>query len=190
MSDPAPVGPIVANAGQAHLWGAELEAMADLTAWLQTGINYAHGRLNFVSFLPTASAATVADLRASETAGFPPDKLSAFVAYQLPFPDEVGKVSLRATYNWQAPSGDTSVPLGLGVEPAFGLLNLTADWKNVFGKPIDLQLYGSNVTNTVYVTEPTLTWQPTYFGFGTHSYGNPRFFGLRLKYRIGAEAMK
>jgi iron complex outermembrane receptor protein len=67
------------------------------------------------------------------------------------------------------------------------LLNLSASWTKVYGKPFDLQLYASNVTNIEYLTQASPSWMPG-LGYTTQVFGEPRMYGVRLNYRLGADA--
>ncbi len=176
-----------ANAGHAHLWGDDVEVMAELRRAVEVGLNYGHGTIKYVSFLPGVQAGDIANLQTARTLNFPPNKVSAFVEYRHSLRSGMGDVRLRATYSWQDTSGDTQVPNQLGMIKAFGLLNLNAEWNALFGKPADLRFYVSNATNREYATSPVPFWQPAFFGFGLSHYGEPRLYGVRLTYHFGNE---
>jgi len=63
---------------------------------------------------------------------------------------------------------------------------LTANWNQIYGKPLDLEFYMSNATDKAYTTQDVLVWQPLYFGYGTKLHGEPRLYGIRLRYNFGA----
>jgi iron complex outermembrane receptor protein len=92
---------------------------------------------------------------------------------------------VRANWNWQGSNGDIAVPQG--VAPSFGLLNLVADWNGVFGAPLDVSLFASNALNKVYINQPVPSFEPG-LGYGVTLYGEPRMYGVRVRYRFGAEA--
>ena len=69
--------------------------------------------------------------------------------------------------------------------PAFGLLNVGAEWQSMFGKPFDLSFFMSNALNKVYIIGGTDLY--TLAGYVTVKYGDPRLFGLRLRYHFGSE---
>jgi iron complex outermembrane recepter protein len=176
------------NAGLAHLWGAELEAVAEITADLELGVTYDHGTIQYKSFAAGVSPAAIAALEATRTFNFPPNKYGVNARYRLPLADEVGDLSVRANWHWQATSGDTSVANGFGLTHSFGLLNMTADWSSVYGKPFDVSLFASNLLNKVYVTQAVPSFEPSAFGYGNELYGEPRMYGIRVRYRFGADA--
>jgi iron complex outermembrane receptor protein len=177
-------GNLTRNAAAARFWGAELEAQANLTQDLQLGVNFNYLNRRYTHFDSTAVG--TADLIASETLYNPPYKYGVDLRYHLPLGSEVGDVSARANWSWQSTGGDTLVPLE--TIKAYGLLNMSADWKGVFGSSLDVSLFATNVLNKLYVFSPGLSFQPGAFGFGTDVYGEPRMYGVRLRYRFGAEA--
>ncbi len=174
------------NGGTAHLWGTEIEAHAYLTPDLEVGVNYGSGEIKYVSFLPGVDAGTITYLNNTKTLNFPKSKYDLFTRYHLPVAADVGDVALQANWNWQAASGDYSETNGMGVTKSFGLLNLSANWTKVYGKPFDLQFYASNVTNKEYLTQASPSWMPG-LGYTTQVFGEPRMYGVRLKYHFGGE---
>jgi iron complex outermembrane recepter protein len=180
---PGSINTITANVAKARLWGAELEALAQLTEDLQVGVNFDYVNFKYTHFEPFEQG--TADLVTSETLNRPPYKYGVNGRYHLPLPSVVGNVSVRANWDWQSSNGDTAIPLG--VAPAFGLLNMSADWTGVSGTPIDISLFASNVLNKVYVTQPVPDFEWADFGYGNRIYGEPRMYGIRLRYRFGAE---
>lgn len=180
-------GAYTQNAGSANFNGYELEAWAFPTPHMQVGANFAHISKHYTNFLPGVGTAAIAQLNATKTLGDPPEKLNAFVRYQLPVSSKVGEIFVRADYNWQAASGWLGIPDNLGVQNAFGLLNLSATWNGVYDKPYDVELWMSNATNRVYATQAVQAWMPEYLGYGDTLYGEPRMYGLRVKYHFGEE---
>lgn len=176
------------NAGSANLWGAELEAHALLTDDLQLGLTYNHSNLQYKTFNPGVPAATISALQETTTFNNPPNKYGINLRYHLPLAGDIGNLSVRAIWNWQATSGDYSVPNNFGLTKAFGLLNMTADWKGIYGRPLDLSLFASNLLNRVYVTQAVPSFEPLFFGYGNEMFGEPRMYGIRVRYRFGAEA--
>jgi len=66
--------------------------------------------------------------------------------------------------------------------PHYQNIDLRADWTNMFGRPIDLGFFMTNVTDNVHIAGeiPLLTSA----GFSSVSYNPPRMFGFSLKYRF------
>jgi iron complex outermembrane receptor protein len=162
------------NGGDARIWGAEFEGWLYPTRNLEFSANFdwldfAYTRLN-----PNAQTALIL---AQQTNGRPKWKYGFGGRYHLPLGDRVGEVSLGANWNWIGQNGDNSVPLG--VRPAYGLLNISADWDGIAGKPIDLSFFMTNALDKVYEVGGYVF--PS-FGTTTITYGEPRMVGFRVRY--------
>jgi iron complex outermembrane receptor protein len=97
----------------------------------------------------------------------------------LPVPAEYGKVEFAATYRYNSRSGT-----GAGAfADAVSQVDLSLDWRDVGGKPIDLSLFGSNMTNQFTATGVAKLLNS--FGFDSRYLGRPRMFGVRAKMRFG-----
>lgn len=177
-------GAYTENAGRARLWGAELELSAAPSSNLDLGVRYGYGTIKYLEFKPGVGAEAIDQLNKTKTLNFPPHKLNLFASYYVAVPESWGTVTFNANYNWQSKSGWKGIVNELGMQKAFGLLNGSIDWKNMFGKRIDGQLYASNLTNEAYATQTVQAWMPLYYGYGNKIYGEPRQFGARLTYHF------
>jgi iron complex outermembrane receptor protein len=64
------------------------------------------------------------------------------------------------------------------------LLNLDLGWSSIFGSPVDVTAFATNVTNKKYYQYiPGLGSPQAAVEFAT--VGEPRMFGVRLRYRFG-----
>ena len=178
-----PYGAITQNAAKARLFGAEVETLAQVTDALRIGVNFDYLTINYTSFNPLVPASAIDDLNTSKTLSRPRFKYGLKADYRLPIPGQ--DATVRAIWNWQSSNGDTSVPQG--VAPAFGLLNLAADWNKILGGPLDVSLFASNALNKTYTTQPVPSFEPS-LGYGVTLYGEPRMYGVRVRYRFGEEA--
>ena len=169
---------ITANAGSARLWGAEFEVSAQLTQSLQAGINFGYLNFAFTKF-DTGVNAAATDLFAKDNR--PPYKYGVNARYQLPVPSRIGNASVQANWDWQAASGNAYLIVS-GLIPAYGLLNMTADWNAIAGSPIDAQFYVSNALNKVYFIGGLGGYNV--IGFDSYRYGEPRMYGVRLRYQF------
>jgi iron complex outermembrane receptor protein len=66
------------------------------------------------------------------------------------------------------------------------LLNLAADWNGLGGSPLDVSLFASNVTDRVYRVGVQALYNS--LGYSVQRFGEPRMYGIRLRYRFGNEA--
>jgi iron complex outermembrane receptor protein len=168
---------VTTNAAGARLWGAEFEARAILTKNFQVGANFA-----YLSFAYTKFGAGVdsAALLGGETANRIPREYGVNARYNLPVSEQLGDLSVRTNWHWQAQFGDF---LGTGLIPAYGLLNLSANWDRIGGAPVDAQLFVTNALNKIYESGGI-----GFLGVTERTYGDPRLYGVRFTYRFGAAA--
>ena len=61
-----------------------------------------------------------------------------------------------------------------------------ADWNRIAGSPIDASFFMTNVSNKDYVTGGNAIYLGS--GYNTEAYGEPRMYGVRVRYNFGAEA--
>jgi iron complex outermembrane receptor protein len=169
---------ITANAGSARLWGAEFEVSAQLTQSLRVGMNFDY--LNF-AFTKFDTGVDVAATELFVKDNRPPYKYGVNAGYQLPVPSNIGNISVQANWDWQATSGNAYLVSG-GLIPAYGLLNMTADWNGIAGGPLDAQLYVSNALNKVYLIGGLGGYN--LIGNDSYRYGEPRMYGVRLRYQF------
>jgi iron complex outermembrane receptor protein len=169
----------IANAASARLWGAELEAQMKLTQRLELGVNFDYLNFKYTDFGPGANAL---DLGTTAKGNRPPYKYGVSAQYHLPLGAQIGAVSMRANWVWQDDSGDFRQNAG-GLIPAYGLLNLSANWANVGGQPLDVSIFVSNATNEEYRTGGLGIYDLA--GYNVTRYGEPRMYGLRLRYSFG-----
>jgi iron complex outermembrane receptor protein len=116
--------------------------------------------------------------------GVAPQHTGGFTArYTLPLSPEIGEVSLQGNYYWTDDFKWTDTFDPYGKTESYGLVNLRADWRDVMGTSLDVGLYAKNVANEEYM-QPLLALDS--LGFSAFVPGDPRTFGLELKYRFGA----
>lgn len=174
---------LTTNAAAANLFGAEFDVLANVTKDLQLGASFDYLHFKYTEF---AAGVDGASLIAQEQSGRPPYKYNLKARYRLPLSSDIGEVTWQTNWNWQAGINiDTSQPGGS--IPAFGLLNMSADWNGVYGSPVDLSLFASNLTNKVNAIG-ILDLYNSPLGFASSKFGEPRMYGIRVRYRFGAEA--
>jgi iron complex outermembrane recepter protein len=170
---------LTANAASARVYGAELEAFAQLTNDLRVGVDF-----DYLNFKYTNFGSGVDPTQLTGASDSPPRKYGVNARYHLPVGDRAGDISVRANWNWQAQSGSVAQIYG-GVIPSFGLLNLSADWNGVSGTRFDASLFASNVLNKIYIVGGFSFVNS--LGFAEERFGEPRMYGIRVRYRFGAE---
>ncbi|MBS0476246.1 MAG: hypothetical protein JSR28_14020 [Proteobacteria bacterium] len=73
---------------------------------------------------------------------------------------------------------------GAWLEP-YGVLNMSLDLRGVGGTGLDIGAFVTNATDKLYRISNTDVYQAGSLLVNSTSYGEPRMYGLRLKYRFG-----
>lgn len=169
------------NPGDARLVGAEFEGEISPTENLHFGANLSW--LNF-KYTRLETGVNVLATRLQILVNRPRWKYGVNARYRLPVDQVAGSVELSAAWNWTGQAGDRQDVLG--VNRAYGLLTLGASWNSIAGAPIDAFVFMTNATNKTY----TIGGYPISYLLGTSalSYGEPRMYGVRLRYRFGNES--
>ncbi|NLR73323.1 TonB-dependent receptor [Novosphingobium sp. ERN07] len=201
-------GAVTLNNASATIKGVEVEAMIQPTDNIELGGNYSHLNAKYKSFKFNSSSGVWdctaqsitspkvfagADMSCRPLQYLSPNIVSVYGRFSLPMSEDVGKLSLFLSYNWTdkqptAPFSTETFPDGTINEPgvllpSYGLLNATIDWKGVMGSPVDLSLFATNITKKNYIISNTGIFQT--IGAQSVIYGEPRMFGLRLRYSFG-----
>jgi iron complex outermembrane recepter protein len=166
------------NAATATLYGAQLEVMAkpisDLT--VQASYGYLHTKYDsFDSFLGDATGNKFA--QAPET--------TAHFSTTYRHPIDAGELVANASYSYISSVAFQDINLGEpgNVGGGYGLLDLRLGLENIGDRRIDLSVYAKNVTNKVY--ELNASDDTAQFGFVSYQYGDPRTFGVEVRYSFG-----
>ncbi len=200
----------IQNLGKSRLRGIELDGSVFLTDALRLDVGYAY--LDAKVITGSAGTFTCAresfrcDRAVFLTPGLvlpwaPKNRITITGTYTLPVPDSIGKISIGATFThtdeqFSSHGTDAAFAAGRlidgngrvltynpGLVPATDLLTLNLNWKDIGGKPIDLALFATNVTNKKYYVSSanSLASSGAEFVF----LGEPRMFGMRVKVRFG-----
>ncbi len=130
----------------------------------------------------------------------PKNRITLTGTYTLPVDEGIGRISIGATFThtdkqFSSHANDAAfaagqlafapgvTPFNPSVSPSTDLLNLNLNWTGVGGTPIDLALFATNVTNQNYYVAQK-GGQST-LGAEWIVLGEPRMYGMRLKYRFG-----
>src|SRR4030095_16819383 len=176
---------IFTNAAAAEAWGAELEGSINLANALDLGVQFTWLDFSYTDFAPGVDPAA---LKFIEIQNAPRFKYGVSARYHLPLSEAMGDASFSASWNWQS---ETVTTAGLGqpdphaIEGPYGLLTLGANWDRIADTPFDLTFFMTNALDKQYIAN---TVDIRSLGFASHTYGEPRMWGVRLRYRFGADA--
>jgi len=175
------------NAGDPRTYGIELE-----TTWAITSNLEAQFNLGWLDTRIVAPASTTADgrpLNGKELAQAPHVSLNGIIRYTIPL-ETLGSLTLQADGRWQEKSfsGIDNDPAEF--LPAYGVLNLRAQWRNA-AKDVALEAFVDNVTNTEIIQHvfeqtpsafvvPITATTPSFGGFRV--VGRTRTWGVKATY--------
>lgn len=198
----APVSPTTAviNAGKSRIYGAEVEASIAPLDGLTFELSYTYlkAEIREITAVETADpnyqSATAEIESGSPLALSPENKYSLSGNYTLPLPSSIGRLSVGATfvhtdeqlttYAYQSPAVLAVFGTDLGVIGARDLLSLNMSWESIANSPIDLSLFATNVTQEEYYQfVPGVATSGSEFAV----LGEPRMYGVRLRYRFGPQ---
>jgi iron complex outermembrane receptor protein len=106
-------------------------------------------------------------------------------AYSLPVPEDFGAALITADWSWQSKVITTNFGALVPTNPAYGLLNARLEWDDVMKKGVDLAVFATNLLDKTYVLGGYPIVQ---LGMDSAIYGEPRMYGVSLKYRFGERA--
>jgi iron complex outermembrane receptor protein len=98
---------------------------------------------------------------------------------------QLGTLVLNATYAQQSDFSTAQTnQTYIKQIPGYGLLNLSADLNNIGRSGVDLTVFVDNATDKTYWTGVADFYNQA-FGVATATYGAPRMYGVRFRYRFG-----
>jgi len=97
--------------------------------------------------------------------------------------ENLGDLSFYVNYSHVSAQG--TAPLGNAItQPGsvldgFGLLNASITWKRAAGTPVDLSVFGTNLTDSLYRTSNSNTFDNLLVR--STVYGEPRMYGVKVR---------
>jgi len=191
------------NSGKSVIKGFETDLILLVTDRLRFNGNYSYSKGEFKEFLVPRSSMTpqkdcnrdgvangeIGDYSCIPFTDLPKQQYSLSVNYELPFAADVGIVETSLTYSWVdkryvAPITLPEAEPGAWLD-SFGLVNASVSWREIFESQLDLQLFGTNLTDEEYRISNSNVWNE--LGYKNSIWGEPRMYGLRATYRWGGE---
>jgi len=176
----------IANAGSSRIKGVEIDASVGPIAGFRLDFNYAYLDSKIVSIEPLVPPLGFVGAFGPAAGGpiplTPKNKFTITGSYTLPVSEDLGRITLSATYSYQDSTyGSSNSRAAQQTLPAQKQLNLNLNWDSVGGLPVDLGLFATNVTKEefhIYTTGASN-------GFDSYVQNQPRMYGARLRYRFG-----
>lgn len=169
-----------ANASAARIDGFELQATAAPSSQLNVTVAYSYNDGKYTQINPAAAPSLVG----TPFDYLPRNKVSGTLAYTLPLRGFIGEVTLDASYAYQSRYFDAPAVQPLDYISGYGVLNGRLEWRDALRLPLDLSAFVTNATNRVYRVGQYSNYSTD--GRITSFYGEPRMFGVNLRYRFGA----
>lgn len=123
---------------------------------------------------------------------FPKWKWNVNARFALPVPEHLGDLVLSGDWSHNGRTLLSAATVLPGVaraptafEPAYETFNLRLDWNRIGGSPIDASVFVTNLTNKLYRLGSLEVYNISPFGFTTDVYGDPRMWGIQMRYHFG-----
>ena len=171
--------PVTENAAVATIAGVEFEGTVLPTPRTELSLSYSYLNSKYDRYF----SPTLGNLSGLEFPFTPKNKIGLTGRYYLPFPADLGDLSLTASYLLQSSVNAGPDYDATDVLQGYRLLNFRLDWKKIAGSGFDAALFVTNATDTVYKTRVSGLYN--IFGVAGAAYGEPRIFGFQLAYRFG-----
>jgi iron complex outermembrane recepter protein len=174
---------LTANIPSARISGFEMDAVANVTKWLQIGGNvadtnarYTNGHVAYPTFGATDNYGPYADT--------PQWTGTVFAQLHSNF-QNIGEAVLRVdgyaqSYFYFSNLDATTNP-GSKI-PGYALVNTRVELNHIADSPMSVSVYGRNVLNRTYYTGGLATGFSA--GFNIGNVGEPRMFGVELNYKF------
>ncbi|WP_379510295.1 TonB-dependent receptor [Novosphingobium bradum] len=179
---------VAVNVGKSRVKGLEVDASITPIPFLTFDASYALLDTKILAVGAVPSPYGKYDIiRSLATVGsrFPVTPRHKFIGgatLRLPVPEGMGQLSVSASYTY---TSDYDYTTGVfGTLPSTELVNANLTWNSVAGAPVDLSVFATNLLNEKYVI--TANDNRTAAGHVSNSLGEPRMYGMRLRYRFGS----
>jgi iron complex outermembrane receptor protein len=115
----------------------------------------------------------------------PRHKATAAIDYVLPLDPDIGKVTFDINYTYTANQlVSVPAPVGFAFIPSSSLFNLNLSWENIYGSPLDLGFFITNLMDRV-IRNNVVDFVDQGLGWDSIGLAPPRMVGGRLKYKFG-----
>ena len=193
----------VGNAGASTFYGWDLDVTYEATDHLRLTLGWNHVIAEYDEFdasinIPNVNGAFI-DLKDEQLSQAPKDIVSLSATVDWPVSTDMGALSSTLTYYWRDESTHHDSPthdcvlseelecLSITTDfsewdklDSYDLVNFTTEWSHIMGSNFDLRFWVRNLLDedyTIYGSNQSLQ-----FGYASLFYGNPREYGVNLRY--------
>lgn len=167
---------LVQNAGKATNKGGEIEVSIKPSSRLTIGA--------FASYLDAKCATDVGTAcRVGRQIAFQPRWKWGINGQFAIVESDAGTVTLASDYSHTAKVNTSDPDAPIDTYPGYGVWNARLDWSDALAPGIDISLFANNIANEDYIVGGYPL--ASALGFDTVLYGEPRTYGLSLRYRFG-----
>jgi iron complex outermembrane receptor protein len=178
LTDPTtiPITTVTVNAQKAHVKGGEFEFVFRPNQLIEFSGFWSHTEAAFDEFIAPGNI----NLSANPFARTPENTWSLSARVTPDLPSNVGELALGASYFHSDEFNANDTPALFNDVQAYNLLNLNAEWSNVYGTPVTISAYVTNALDEEYSF--SMLNIHSSLGFESRTPGEPRSYGVRLKY--------
>jgi iron complex outermembrane receptor protein len=170
-----------ANASEAEIEGFEFQGSVAPVSGLTLTATYSYNHGKYTKVDPAAAPSLVG----VPFAYLPQNKASVGATYKLPLAQTMGEYSLGLFYSYQSRFFDAPSVQPFDYIEGYGLLNARIDWNRVFQTSLDASFFVTNATDKIYRVGQYNDLVAN--GYITSFYGEPRMWGVQLRYRFGKD---
>uniref|UniRef100_UPI0035CBA371 TonB-dependent receptor n=1 Tax=uncultured Sphingomonas sp. TaxID=158754 RepID=UPI0035CBA371 len=182
---PELVGPLILNvtrsAAKGKIQGIEFNGSVVPVRGLTLNASYSYIDAKYTKVTDASAGAILTGAPFPYT---PKHKISVGGSYQVPV-GKAGALRVAANYAYQTrvSTAQTNASFYTFL-PAYGLLNASIGLNDIGGRPLDISVFATNLTNE---TRPVgvLDQYATSSGAVSLTYTEPRMYGVRIGYRFG-----
>lgn len=175
---------LTTNAAEATIKGGEVEIHASSSSGIDFMINYSHVDTEYKKYIDPRGI----DASGSPIEFVPKDQLTATIRYTLPISQRFGDLSLQASYYQQSRylatlyTGNDPIEDRIKHISSYSLMNYTLDWRSLLGTNFDASLYVKNAQNKRHMVGGLPVVES--LGVGLFHYGEPRTYGMSVRYNF------
>jgi iron complex outermembrane receptor protein len=178
-SSPPRTTSLVLNAALARIQGVEVQTTLRPTPSLTVTGFYSYLDARYRKYI-----FDTLDLSGTRLPFAPKNKVGASIRYQFPLPEAVGVVSAGATYSYIGNFRGNDVDQPGNIRGDYSTVDATLDWDHVAGSNFSASLFVTNLTDKLYAQQSAVFYNS--IGYTSAIYGEPRMYGVRLRYAFGS----